>query len=268
MKKKLYLAVAYHKEHFTLNETKKYFNPIHVGKANSKLELGIDSDDGKDSISSKNANYCELTALYHMWKNVDSDYYGLMHYRRYFSLNEDNLIFKKVKFFMKLLFSKDLAFHQIKLQKDTNDFISNMESLHNHIEDLLLTHDILLPKKVQLYKLNMKEYYGYVHNIEDYNKIESLIIAKYPEMEQAVFESANLKEMYAYNMFITNKEVFQDYMEWLFDILFEFEKDYKFIGNIYQDRVFGFLSERMLNIYLTYNKTNIKIKELNTIMVD
>ena len=43
-------------------------------------------DDEGDNISNKNKTYCELTAQYWAWKNMEADYYGFFHYRRYFHL--------------------------------------------------------------------------------------------------------------------------------------------------------------------------------------
>ena len=37
-----------------------------------------------DNIDSLNPWYCELTGLYHLWKNNDAYYVGLEHYRRFF----------------------------------------------------------------------------------------------------------------------------------------------------------------------------------------
>ena len=60
-------------------------------------------------------------------------------------------------------------------------------------------------------------------------------------------------------MFILTHYEFNRLMEWLFDILFEFEKridtaDYK----DYQKRVFGFMSERLITTWFNFHKLNVK----------
>ena len=60
-------------------------------------------------------------------------------------------------------------------------------------------------------------------------------------------------------MFICKKEIIDQYFEWLFSILGELEN----IVDIseydqYQKRIYGFLSERLFNVWLDNQKYNIK----------
>ena len=80
------IFISCHKECTLLKN--KYIYPIQVGSALADKRFpDMLHDDVGDNISSLNPMYCELTAQYWAWKNVDADYYGFMHYRRYFSLN-------------------------------------------------------------------------------------------------------------------------------------------------------------------------------------
>ena len=48
------------------------YMPIHVGAAKSKIHMeGLQRDDVGDNISDKNESYCEMTAQYWAWKNLD-----------------------------------------------------------------------------------------------------------------------------------------------------------------------------------------------------
>jgi hypothetical protein len=61
---------------------KEWVFPFQAGKANAVRIVADDGDDCGINISSKNDNYSELTATYWAWKNVDSKYKGIFHYRR------------------------------------------------------------------------------------------------------------------------------------------------------------------------------------------
>ena len=66
--------------------------PIQAGAALASRRIcDICDNAGGDHISDKNHQYCELTALYWIWKNDRSDYVGLGHYRRHFELDEEQL---------------------------------------------------------------------------------------------------------------------------------------------------------------------------------
>ena len=92
---KTVILVATHKEYKMPSDS--LYAPIHVGKALSNLALPYLGDNTGDHISEKNPYYCELTALYFAWKNMDADYMGLAHYRRHFTLHKP-LFIKKDKF--------------------------------------------------------------------------------------------------------------------------------------------------------------------------
>ena len=76
------IIIATHKE-YDLPHDPLYL-PVHAGSRIHGYSLPYTADNTGDNISGKNASFCELTALYWAWKNVDADYIGLCHYRRYF----------------------------------------------------------------------------------------------------------------------------------------------------------------------------------------
>ena len=82
-----------------------YITPIQVGSALSNTRVADIVDSEGENISGKNGNYSELTALYWMWKNrlkertssagykdSESNYYGLVQYRRIFSFSDEDLL--------------------------------------------------------------------------------------------------------------------------------------------------------------------------------
>jgi hypothetical protein len=77
-------------------EFKKYIIPIQVGSTFSDKKIAKIQDDKGMNISNKNPVYCELTAIYWIWKNVTCPYVGVCHYRRYFDIEEEQLKYLSV----------------------------------------------------------------------------------------------------------------------------------------------------------------------------
>ena len=103
--------------------------PIHCGKAISNVELNIQEDNRGDNISSKNPNYCELTALYWAWKNLKNvNYIGLVHYRRFFD-------------FSSRFVEKEISY--------VNEYQLIGERINNQKEfvSIFCKYDIILPKR-------------------------------------------------------------------------------------------------------------------------
>ena len=225
--KKIKIFVAAHKEaEFPKNSI---YVPIEVGAYNKEKFLKVTDNTG-DNISEKNPFFCELTATYWILKNDKSDIVGLTHYRRYF------------------------------FKKHTNEMSEVLKK--NDIEDILKEYDIIVPNKTYLFKYkNIKDAYVNIHKESDFNLCREIIEEKYPEYIDAFDKVSNSRSFYACNMFISNKKIFDEYYNWLFDILFDLEKKVD-ISNYdnYNKRIFGFLSERLFNVWLEYK--GLKIKEM------
>ena len=76
------IIVAAHKP-YAMPADRMYL-PLHVG-AEGKEPFGFTGDNTGEHISEKNPTFCELTGLYWAWKNLESNYLGLAHYRRHFA---------------------------------------------------------------------------------------------------------------------------------------------------------------------------------------
>ena len=209
--------------------------PIQVG-AEGKEELGYLKDNSGDNISIKNPNYCELTGIYWIWKNDKfSDIIGISHYRRYFLTSS---------FFGKIV--------------DSND-----------IEQIMKQYDIIVAKK-EIYKETVYKQYCNNSGFEkDLELVKQIIKNKYEDKYLKAFEKImETNKISQYNMIITTRENYCKYCEWLFNILFEVEKKVDLTEyNDYQKRIYGFLAERLLNVWLLAN-SNLKVKELPVINIE
>ncbi len=134
---------------------------------------------------------------------------------------------------------------------------------NSKISKLLNEYDIILPR-ISTLDCTVREQYKRDHIKEDLDKTLEIIASKYPDYMEDAENVLNKKTIYFCNMFITNRELFNSYCEWLFDILFELEKVTVISENKYQSRIFGFLSERLLNIFIEHVKRidDIKICEV------
>lgn len=214
----------------------KGFKPLLVGakKYKEDVPLSVEKDDSiQDNISEKNSNYCELTGLYWMWKNSEihnEEIIGLCHYRRYFVKNI--------------------------LSVKKQNYLDG-----NNIENIMNKYDIILPKK-SVYKEKILDGFTNAPKKEDMDKVKEIITKMYPEYLESFDSFLNQKDSYLYNMFIAKKKIMNEYCKWLFDILFELEKQIDLSTySEYEARIYGFISERLLNVWILKNKDRLKIKE-------
>ena len=68
-------------------------------------------------------------------------------------------------------------------------------------------------------------------------------------------------------MFVMKKSYFDEYCTWLFDILFTLEKRIDISSyDSYEARIFGFLSERLFNVWL--ERQNLKKVEVPVVFLE
>lgn len=60
-----------------------YEKPIQAGASMSNIKIAELTDNTGCNISHKNRQYCEMTAVYWIWKNTKHDWIGIEHYRRH-----------------------------------------------------------------------------------------------------------------------------------------------------------------------------------------
>lgn len=220
------ILVAAHKPYWMPDDD--VYLPIQVGAA-GKGSLGWQRDDEGDNISAKNPNYCELTALYWAWKNLNADYIGLCHYRRYFVHRSLTARMKPKKY-------------RIYSRKD--------------YENILHHYDVIIPTQghVNIYgkKASLYEQYVFFHHKQVLDTAGLVIQQQCPEYEKIFKEVMRRTRMHVANMFVMKHDLFDLYCSWLFPILFSVEKEMK--KTIYEDqlsREYGVLSEWLFNVWLS-----------------
>lgn len=217
------IIIAMHKP-YKLPKDEIYY-PVHVGAAGKK-SIGCMRDDEGKNISVKNLNYCELTGLYWAWKNLESDYLGLVHYRRYFA-------------------SKKRGDKWERIAKKSD------------IEKVLTKVDIILPNKRNYFIETNYGQYVHAHNAADLDITRRILLEKYPEYVSAFDRSMKQTSGHRFNMFVMHRRLADEYCAWLFGILFELEKQLDISAySAYDARVFGFVAERLLDVWIDTKKVN------------
>ncbi len=232
--KDIKIIVATHKKYQMPKED--IYLPLQVG-AEGKEDLGYKKDNEGENISNKNAYYCELTGLYWAWKNLNNDYIGMVHYRRYFSKNKKG--------------------------KDKFENIINRKEIENLLNDV----NVVLPKKRKYYIENLYSHYEHTMYIEPLLETGKIIEEKYPKYLEEFNKLKKRTSAHMFNMFIMKKEILDEYCKWLFDILFEVEKrcDPTQYDNFHA-RYLGRISELLLDVWI--NTNNVKYEEIKVINME
>ena len=216
--------------------------PVQVGPKNCRLS-GYYQDDEGDNIAELNPQYCELTTQYWAWKNVDADYYGFCHYRRYFDFasvrHGENDWGEIMDGYINEATQKKYGLDDASMRsviegydvittefKDIRDFPSGNETIRAHYEAAPHLH------------------------VNDLDRVIAILKANHPDYAEDADAFLDGHVSCFCNMFIMRRDIFQAYCEWLFPILEEFTKTTDMSRYSREAmRTPGHLSERLFNIY-------------------
>lgn len=169
-----------------------------------------------DSISYKNFAYCELTALYWIWKNDWHDVIGMVHYRRY--LAEPGIT--------------------APMQQET-------------IERIMEEYDLIIPNSIAM-DTSVKEHFCRSHCTDDLDALYDVMRSQGSPLADEFTAFMESSEITPFNIFIGKRKIIEAYCSWLFDILdsCEMKMDLFHGKDSYQQRVFGFFAERLFGVWI------------------
>ena len=218
------------------------YMPVHVGKALSKAELGIQADNEGENISAKNRSYCELTGMYWAWKNLKGvDVIGLCHYRRYFDFH------KQCDGVMPETCFKTEDFEKVDLSVPA-ELLENIHDGEAYVA------------KPRFYRESLYSDYCRAHISNDIRTLENYIMTTQEEpirwaWHEYLHRNCQLRH---YNMFIMTWHSFDAYCSWLFPLLEEMARQIDITHYTpVQGRVFGYMAERLMNVWLLANKFHL-----------
>lgn len=207
--------------------------PLQVGAELTEVRIADFQDNTGENISAKNGNYCELTALYWIWKNRLTGesindagvYYGLFQYRRILDISEDDLQ---------------------RMKGNNVDAILQFPTLHEP---------------------DIREHHARYVRKSDWEAVLQALKELQPGQVEAFRKILEQPYFYNYNLIIAKGDVLEKYCSWLFPILERIEELSTPRGWERCDRYIGYLGESLMTLYFLYHQSDLKIYHTGRLML-
>jgi len=208
-----------HKDYaYMEDDSKDIYIPIQVGKALTDVDLYEFKDNIGENISDRNYNYCECTALYWAWKNG-------------FAKDDDYLGLR----------------HYRRRFEASDDSLRSLKA--NGIDIVHLD---------PIYHDNIRySFTNHTKNENDWDVMKEGIHNIFPTYDDAMETYEKQHFVCGYNMNILRRDIFDEYCEFLFGVLFYVENHYLKICDR-RDRYLGFLAENLFGVFLIKNKNRYR----------
>lgn len=247
-------------------------NPIYVpvrcgAVFDNKNPMNILGDDTGDNISEKRMSFCEFTVQYWAWKNVEADYYGLCHYRRFLSFSEKK--FKTDAFnmiYVPALMPGNKKKYGLLNEENMRDLISKCDIVTSEYAEV---SQIPTPKgRVKTVKELWEAHDNLFVEKSTIDLMFKLIQKHAPEYSASAKEYFQGNRHRGFNCYVMKKELFQRLCEFQFPIMFEIERMVDMSGyDQTMKRTPGFVGEMLYGIFVYHvaNYEMVKIKELQLV---
>ena len=229
-----------------------------------KTELG---DHTGDNISELNRYFSEYSVIYWAWKNQEADYYGLMHYRRYLSFA--NRKFETGEVRQVIMPSMTPAcIHACGLDREE----CMRETIMQYDMIVGMDHDVVDDECKDRSIKNAKQFWLQYHSSylkpEEFDLMLELIRKYNPTYEQDTIRYFNGLRFRGFNCFIMKKELFYEFCEYVFPMLFEFhERVNRENNSTLTNRNVGYAGEWFYSIWVErkIREGKLRIKETQLI---
>lgn len=210
------ILVAAHKPYWMPDDA--LYVPVQAGAAHAGSSIeGFRRDDEGDNISADNPRYCELTALYWGWKNLQADHLGLVQYRRHFAGSGERGVLTQAE-----------------------------------AHALLAADPVILAKPRNYYIESIESHYGHTFDPAHIECLRSVLEQTAPEYVDAFNANMRGASAHMFNMFVMRRDLLDAYCAWLFGVLHAAEEaiDFKDMTP-FEERCIGRLGERLLDTWIS-----------------
>ncbi|MBM6774807.1 DUF4422 domain-containing protein [Olsenella profusa] len=226
----------------------RILQPVQVGSAlaNHRFPWALHDDEG-DNISDQNPLYCEITTQYWAWKNVDADYYGFCHYRRYFDFSPER---HKENPWGEVMDDYVCPATQARYGLDDDTIRSVVEGCD------VITTEIKDLRRFPGGVGTPRHHYELADRLhpEDLMRAVQILKELHPDFSEDADAFLDGHRSCFCNMFIMKRDIFFDYCSWLFPILKRFVEETDMEDySVEALRTPGHLAERLFNIYYAHH---------------
>lgn len=229
------------------------YYPMRCGAVyDNKSNLSIAGDDTGENISYKRETYCEFTVQYWAWKNLNVDYYGLCHYRRYISFADRQYLTNEHGLVPRPLLNERelLRFRLLDVE---------------HMAEEISKYDMIIPQAVDVKKMPLP--YGKTRTVRDlWERYDGIFFDKSvidqmlehiysltPQYAQSAEEYLSGSMNRGYNCYIMHRSLFEQLCSFQFSIMDALEDKIKrqYARSDYK-RTIAYIGEILFGIF-TYH---------------